>query len=488
MEVLSDLFKGAVSAFAGGGSSNAVLQTIGNGSATTFNVTHSLATRDVEAAVYRNASPWDKVYVQTERPDINTVRFVFDTAPASNAFRAMVWQPSSGGAAVSGNDAFLSTIGNASATTFNVTHGLNTRDIEVAVYRAVTPWDRVYPYTERLDLNTVKIVFETAPASNEFRVIVWEPGSGGGSAGGGADPGDLAALEARVLQREKVDPTDIIPLPLDGVTSITDNLFSHNAQDEYAYGLTGQDTLLDPGISLAASTLQAYFGLPTEDSTVRQHYPFIDLGGGSISATTGNVTTGYRNIPLSHITVRMFNSPLHHNLFDIAGFAGRAITAFKYTGGQPLHTVLDGYINLLVRVGDVGSGTANTKLRTTVYLRNDVKPAFDEDDDQTLGLALGSGDLPTIQLTASEFTDGNGSTDAATVTSGAWLKKSIAIKRLVNFQPGSTYRLVLVASLISGDYKPVEWGFRIESGGLSCALDGSQILKRAIKNIMIAGV
>jgi hypothetical protein len=489
MDVLSNLFKNGASAFLDGGQVS--LTTIA-ASTTVFQkeITHNLNTRDVEVAVYRNKAPWDKVLIYAEMLSTTQIRLSYDPELAADGLRVMVWQPGLAGAPaiVAPASAMSTTIGSTTATRFTVTHNFGSRDVEVAVHRNVSPWDKVFVNVEKLTLNSIDLVFDVAPGLNSFRVMVWLPGSI-------AATEEFADLQTDFLQSKKVEETNLVPLLRDPfgsesnprASSITDNLFSHDAEEEYSIGLTGQSTLVDPGVSFAASTLQAYFGLPTEDSTVRQHYPFMDLGGGTVNSSNGNVTTGYRNIPLSNITVRMYNSPLNHNLFQIANFQSRAITAFIYTGDQPLHTILDGHMNFLIRVGDVGSGTAGTKLRTSIYLRNDVRPVFDEDDDQVVGVALGSSDLPTIQLTAAEFTDGNGGTDATTVTAGAWLKKTISVKRLVNFQPGSTYRFVLVTSLISGDYKPVEWGLRIESGGFSCALDGSQILKRAVKNIMNAG-
>src|SRR5262245_812832 len=65
-------------------------QNVGDGSATQYDVTHNFNTRDVHVEVYRNASPWDSVGCDVERPDANTVRLRFASAPASNAYRVVV--------------------------------------------------------------------------------------------------------------------------------------------------------------------------------------------------------------------------------------------------------------------------------------------------------------------------------------------------------------------------------------------------------------
>ncbi|MCK9987657.1 MAG: hypothetical protein AzoDbin1_04129 [Azoarcus sp.] len=64
-------------------------------------------------------------------------------------------------------------IGDGAATTFNVAHGLNTRNVHVTVYRNVTPWDTVVCDVARPDANTVTISgFGIAPSLNLFTVVI----------------------------------------------------------------------------------------------------------------------------------------------------------------------------------------------------------------------------------------------------------------------------------------------------------------------------
>lgn len=65
-------------------------QNIGDGSATSFTVTHNFGTRDVQVTVYRNSGNYDEVLAEVQRPSVNAVAIVFDTAPASNAYRVLV--------------------------------------------------------------------------------------------------------------------------------------------------------------------------------------------------------------------------------------------------------------------------------------------------------------------------------------------------------------------------------------------------------------
>jgi hypothetical protein len=68
-----------------GGSTN-----IGDGAATQYDVTHNFNTRAVQVEVYRNASPWDSIGCDVERPDANTVRLRFASAPTTNQFTVLI--------------------------------------------------------------------------------------------------------------------------------------------------------------------------------------------------------------------------------------------------------------------------------------------------------------------------------------------------------------------------------------------------------------
>jgi hypothetical protein len=65
-------------------------QNIGDGSATSYTVTHNLNTRDVTVEIYRNSGNFDTVLAEVRRTSVNAVTVVFDNAPASNAYRVVV--------------------------------------------------------------------------------------------------------------------------------------------------------------------------------------------------------------------------------------------------------------------------------------------------------------------------------------------------------------------------------------------------------------
>lgn len=63
---------------------------IGDGTATSYAVTHNFGTRDIIAQLYRNSGNYDQVIADVEHTDANTVTFKFAAAVALNAYRAVV--------------------------------------------------------------------------------------------------------------------------------------------------------------------------------------------------------------------------------------------------------------------------------------------------------------------------------------------------------------------------------------------------------------
>jgi len=62
---------------------------VGNGTNTSFAVTHNLGTRDVQVQIYDNAT-YDTVECDVVRTDANTVTVSFTVAPANDAYRVVV--------------------------------------------------------------------------------------------------------------------------------------------------------------------------------------------------------------------------------------------------------------------------------------------------------------------------------------------------------------------------------------------------------------
>lgn len=67
---------------------------------------------------------------------------------------------------------FSTTIGDGSATSFNVDHNLNTRDVQVTVYRVAAPYDEILADYEHNTVNRVIVKFAAAPSASQYRVVV----------------------------------------------------------------------------------------------------------------------------------------------------------------------------------------------------------------------------------------------------------------------------------------------------------------------------
>ena len=63
---------------------------IGDGSNTSYTVTHNLGSRDVTVAVFRNSGNYDEILVETRHDTTNTAVIVFAAAPSSNQVRVVV--------------------------------------------------------------------------------------------------------------------------------------------------------------------------------------------------------------------------------------------------------------------------------------------------------------------------------------------------------------------------------------------------------------
>lgn len=63
---------------------------VGDGSATSYTVTHNLGTRDVVVTVYDNSSPYAEVVTDVAHSTTNTVTLAFSVAPTSNQYRVVV--------------------------------------------------------------------------------------------------------------------------------------------------------------------------------------------------------------------------------------------------------------------------------------------------------------------------------------------------------------------------------------------------------------
>jgi hypothetical protein len=68
---------------------------------------------------------------------------------------------------------YAANFGDGSSVSYTITHGLGTQDVQVTVYRNAAPNDEVIVDVQHTSTNTITLLFSTAPAMNQFRVVVW---------------------------------------------------------------------------------------------------------------------------------------------------------------------------------------------------------------------------------------------------------------------------------------------------------------------------
>lgn len=64
--------------------------TIGDGSNTSYTITHNLGTRDLQANIYRNSGNYDEIDAEIRYTSTTQMTVIFSAAPTSNQFRVVV--------------------------------------------------------------------------------------------------------------------------------------------------------------------------------------------------------------------------------------------------------------------------------------------------------------------------------------------------------------------------------------------------------------
>jgi hypothetical protein len=67
---------------------------------------------------------------------------------------------------------YNTSIGDGSATSYIVTHNLNTRDVQVTLYDNTAPYAEVIADVQHTTVNTITVLFSVAPTFNQYRVVV----------------------------------------------------------------------------------------------------------------------------------------------------------------------------------------------------------------------------------------------------------------------------------------------------------------------------
>ena len=143
-------------------------ETIGDGTNSTYTITHNLGTRDISVTVRDANSPYDVVSVRWEATTSNTVTLDFSAAVGASSRRVYV--------ASTGNLHFYTkTIGDGTNSSIEINHNLGSRDVHAVVINAGAPYEVVEVAKFATNSNKLTLDFSAPPEANSLVASVYLP-------------------------------------------------------------------------------------------------------------------------------------------------------------------------------------------------------------------------------------------------------------------------------------------------------------------------
>jgi hypothetical protein len=162
-----------------GAGGSVYLETIGNGSSSTFTITHGLSTRDIVVSFTQANSPYESFNTTWEATTLNTITVYFETPPTSNSVRVAIYGAVSGVAYPSLSGSMYSGYhGNGSDSTIEIYHGMGTKDVFLQVRNANSPYEIYDVAWESTTVNKATLYFDAAPESDSVYVMIYAALSG----------------------------------------------------------------------------------------------------------------------------------------------------------------------------------------------------------------------------------------------------------------------------------------------------------------------
>lgn len=141
---------------------------VGDGTNTTFNITHGLASREMDVLVWDNATK-ETIYPTIAITPTDIIVDFGPTAPTTNQYSLVGFLTDPFG------DAVAAIAGDGTTTVFNFNHALGTDDLSTVLIEDGTDNEIVYPFKiERADTNNIDLTFTVAPLVGEnYDLIVY---------------------------------------------------------------------------------------------------------------------------------------------------------------------------------------------------------------------------------------------------------------------------------------------------------------------------
>ena len=347
------------------GYNNSYTTVIGNGSNSTFVITHNFGTREVFVSCRNENSPYENISVAWEATSANTVTLDFSTVPSSNSVRVNVFAS----VGSTGASAFSQNIGDGTNTDYTITHNLQTRDVIVSARNTASPYEVIDINWEATTTNTVTAIFSTPPSSNSVRITVY-------AAAGAAGVTSIAGTANQVV-----------------VSQTTGNVTVGLADNVNVYGnltVSGNLTVNGDTTTINTSTLSVEDNIIILNSNVTSS-PVLNAGIEVERGTENNVLIRWNeDINKWQLTN---NGTNYYDILDssvsIDGLSDVLITSatpgqfLKYDGTNWINDDIP-QINALDDIGDVSIATATSgqflKFDGTNWV-NDSIPIINSIDD-----------------------------------------------------------------------------------------------------------
>lgn len=147
---------------------SAYATTIGDGTNSTYTVTHNLNTKNIFVIIRDADSPYDSIQARWEATTDNSITLDFSTAISSNSRRVIV--------IAAGNlDYYSSTIGDGTSSTINIDHNLGSRDVAVTLRNASSLYENINAAIFCSTAKTISVDFGLAPTANSIVASVFFP-------------------------------------------------------------------------------------------------------------------------------------------------------------------------------------------------------------------------------------------------------------------------------------------------------------------------
>ena len=317
--------------------------TIGDGTNSSYTITHGFATRNVVVVIRNAASPYEVINARWEATTTNAITVDFSSPAASDSIIVSVYSTVTG---ISTGSSYYQTIGNGTDSSFTLTHNFNTRDVVVTARNAASPYEVINARWEAETANTVVLDFSVAPSSSSVRVGVYATVSGTAVASiddlsdvtiTSATTGDLLKWNGSAWVNAAGYATLASPTFTGNVSGITKTMVGLGSVDNTADTAkpvsTAQQTALDLKANLASPTFTGTPTLPTGTIATTQ----TAADSTTKVATTAFVTTA-DNLKANIASPTFTGTVTIPSGASISGFAPLASPALTGTPTAPTAT------------------------------------------------------------------------------------------------------------------------------------------------------